>query len=923
MLTIKPQALSVSSRPVPKPAGRVVLVVTCMAGFEMIGSQPTLCSDQTLWKTLSKLLPKKTAPDFGLEKPFSEWLAFGHVYPKDKLAVSAEAEVKVTRGDKVLSRKRLHVSGARHWKKVLNTAWPSEPVAIGGPVALDWSLAFGGAGHDVNPNGQGLYGDAWAYKMLPQIEDRDNLIASPSDAPAPAGLGPLPLNAPARFKPYGTYDSKWQEVDYPAMASDTPPEVLMLAAADQHVPEAFQAGDVFTCEGLSREGRVKSWTLPAWQARCFIRRALSGSALIPIPMKLDTVWLMPESGLLGQMWRGVIEISEADASDVNLLLAGLEDSASPKGIAHYAEVLATRSGTKRDAAISSLDESPLLPEGQVGSLLLLMPPETKKRIAAIVDEAKAKALERIDHANVLAPSANLKIPGQAAAPAPGATTQQPVLPSPADEAAVISEQMVEILTSAKPDAVKLALLVKRAQELGLEARKVASAKVKAAMDVMGIDIEAKAAKKVEDALAGPPVRKMQGMLTRLQENVRTGSMSGTQFDQLRPKLAQALQASVARYRKTAHWMPVASSLIEPKLLGQRIAEWVAQGSSGSPAAGCDWVGADLSGYNLDGANLSGAFLDGVSFAGASLVGADLHDATFAGADFSDANLSKANLSGANLGKATLMRTNLQEANLTRAVLDQARLDGANLRDAKLEGAVLIGINFGRADISGANFKKAKVLGLKTGPDMDAEKLLTGKLPTIKSMLNPIDISQVTAVGASMEKATLIGLAGKNANFSKVNFLNASFAHCQLTGTNFSYANFTSTSVVLDSSLPNSNFENATLMSSFFNAVDLRSSNMRYANLNKSYFGAANMSNVDASFAKASSARFDRTDLTQATFANAQLTGALMMGANIKGATFDYSNLTHCDFTKADFDSRTSFVKAIQNQTKMPKAKKAD
>jgi uncharacterized protein YjbI with pentapeptide repeats len=49
----------------------------------------------------------------------------------------------------------------------------------------------------------------------------------------------------------------------------------------------------------------------------------------------------------------------------------------------------------------------------------------------------------------------------------------------------------------------------------------------------------------------------------------------------------------------------------------------------------------------------------------------------------------------------------------------------------------------------------------------------------------------------------------------------------------------------------------------------------------------------------------------------------MAGANIKGATFDFANLTHCDFTKADFDGRTSFVKAIQSQTKMPKAKKAD
>ncbi len=923
MLTIKPQALSVSSRPVPKPAGRVVLVVTCMAGFEMIGSQPTLCSDQTLWKTLSKLLPKKTTPDFGLEKPWSEWLVFGHVYPKDNLAVSARADVKVTRGDKVLSHKRIHVSGARHWKKVLNTAWPSEPVAIGGPVPLDWSLAFGGAGHDVNPDGQGFYGDAWAYKMLPQIEYRDDLIASPSDSPRPAGLGPLPLNSPSRFKPYGTYDSKWQELDYPAMASDTPPEVLMLAAVDQHVPHAFQAGDVFTCEGLSREGWVKSWTLPAWQAKCFIRRGLSGPALIPIPMKLDTVWLMPERGLLGQMWRGVIEIAEPDASDVNLLLTGLEDIAAPKGIAHYAEVLATRSGSKRDSVMSSLDESPLLPAGQVGSLLLPIPPEAKKRIATIVDEAKAKAQERIDQASVIAPSADIKIPGATVTPASGATTQEPLPLAPADEAAAISEQIVEILTSPKPDAVKLALLVKRAQELGLEARKVASAKVKAAMDAMGVDIEAKAAKKIKDELAGPPVRKMHGMLTQLQDNLQAGRISAAQLDQIRPKLAQALQASVARYRKAAHWMPVASSLIEPKLLGKKIAEWVAQGASGSPAVGCDWVGADLSGHNLDGANFSGAFLDGASFAGASLVGADLHDATFAGADFEGANLSKANLSGANLGKAKLIHANLQGANLSRAVLDHAQLEGANLKGAKLEGAVLIGVIFGNADLSGANFKLAKVIGLKTGPDMDVEKLLAGKLPTFKSLLAPIDVSRVTAVSASMEKATLIGLVGKNANFSKVNFLNASFAHCKLTGTNFSQANFTSTSVVLDSHLPNSNFQHATLLSSFFNGVNLQASDMRNANLNKSYFGAANMVNVDASFAKASSARFDRTNLTQATFANAQLTGALMVGANIKGACFDFSNLTHCDFTKAEFDDRTSFVRVIQNQTKMPKAKKND
>ena len=922
MLTIKPQALSVSSRPVPKPAGRVVLVVTCTAGFEMEGAHPKLCSEQALWKTLSKLLPAKTTPDLGLEKPWSEWLAFGHIYPKDKHAVSAQAKVTVTRGKEVLSHKHLIVTGARYWTKSLNVAWPSEPVALGGPIPLDWSLAFGGPGHPINPAGQGFYPDAWAHKMLPQIEYSDALVTSPTDTSPPAGLGPLPLDAPSRFKPHGTYNEKWMKQDYPALASDTPPEVLMLGASDQHVPGVFKAGDVFSCEGLSRDVQAKSWTLPAWQARCFIRRKSSGGGLTAVDMELDTVWLMPNSGLLAQMWRGVIEIAETDASDVDLLLAGLEDSDAPKSLGHYSAVLATRSGSQRDAVLSSLDESPLLPQGQTGSLLLSLPPEAKKRIAAVVGQAKAKAQARIDQAKLVAPAAELKIPGSAPsqAPTPDAQAQSASPPTPADEAVAVSDEMVAILSSPNPDAARLAVLVKKAQALGMQARAAASAKVKAAMEAQGVDINAKALQKVKDQFAGPPVRKMQDMLSRLEQNVQSGRMTGAQLNQMRPKLVQVLQSSVARYRKAAHWMPEANSLLEPKQLGKQIAAWVALGGRDSQAAGCDWVGADLSNYRLDGAKLSGAFLDGANFQGASLVGADLHDATFSGADFSGADLSGANLSGANLGKAKLLGANLNGALLNRAVLDQAQLDGASLVGAKLEGATLIGVNFGSADLSGAHFKLAKLLGIKIGPDMDAHKLLTGKLPTLKSLLEPIDVSQVNAKGASMEKATLLGLVGSEAKFSKANFLNASFAHCQLNNTDFSEANFTSTSLVLETNLPKSNFENATLASSFFNGVDLRASSMRGANLAKSYFGAANMSDVDASFTKAGAARFERTNLTQATFADAQLTGALFTGANIKASCFDFANLTHCDFSNVDYDNRTSFVDAIKTQAKMPKPK---
>ena len=146
MQTIKPIALCTSSRPIAIAGGRTKLVVTAMAGFEMMGSSAQLCSEQTLWKALSSVLPAKTSPDLGCLKPRSEWLAFGAIYPATRDAVSAKARVEVTRAGKVITEKQLHVSGARVWQSKAGIAWPSEPGALEGPVLLTWPLAFGGKG---------------------------------------------------------------------------------------------------------------------------------------------------------------------------------------------------------------------------------------------------------------------------------------------------------------------------------------------------------------------------------------------------------------------------------------------------------------------------------------------------------------------------------------------------------------------------------------------------------------------------------------------------------------------------------------------------------------------------------------------------------------------------------------------------------
>lgn len=903
MLTVKPQSLSCLSRPVPGPGGSTTLVVTVMAGFDMQGVQPRLCSDQTLWKELAGVLPAKTAPDLGFAKPRAEWLAFGRVYPATLNAVSAQARVLVQRQQQTLFDKRLHVSGARRWLSRAGFAWPSEPEPLAGPVRLDWASAYGGAGHGLNPAGQGRYRDHWVGQPLPQIEYADALVGSPDDAPNPAGFGPIPLDAPGRFKPFGTYDAQWKKDDYPALPKDSSPDALMVASRDQQFEGLFLPGDMFTCEGMTADGQGRRWVLPDWQARCFIRRSIDGNELQPVAMRLDTVFMIPHAGVLGLMWRGQIAIAETDAHDVKLLYAALEDASYPKPLTHYVDHLALLSGSQQDAALVMLDESPLLPAGQYGSILPAIPPAAKARMLdaqRAVQAAKSQAKQEASRGFE-----------QVATPEPSMSS--------GDEATQIAEQLVAELGATNPDSKKLALLVKRARELGLEARQASIKKIEDMSAAHGVDIKAKAAEKLKDLTAGPPSRRTPALRKAIQEGLRQGAIDETRASRLEENLQKTVAAAEMRYRQSAHWMPEPAALADPKQMGEKIAALARQGALAHLAPGSDWVGADLSGQHLDGVDFSFAFLDGANFAGASLIGAKLSRATLARANFTDANLTGADLSGANLGRANLSGARLDHAVLSRAVLDYALLDGASFRHAQLPQATLIGVNIGVADFSEANLNECKLLGLKLDSEKDPAALLKGPVPDLAAILDPIDLSGMNATGATFHKAALLGCKAEAAKFSRADFLNATLAHCTLPRSDFTQANFSSTSIVLGSSLARSNFQQANMQACFLREVDLQSSDFRGANLAKSYFGLAAMTNVNAVGVKAAGARFERTDLRQATFASAQLTGALFMGAQLAGVSFEDARLTLADFTKAECDGQTSFFNAKTNQAKMPRS----
>lgn len=388
MRLIKPQAISLAGHPMAVPGG-MQLMVTSLSGFEMSGLKPVLCNDQTIWKALKDVLPPKTTPDLAMPKPRSEWLAFGRAYPENVSDKATKVAVNIKRGNKPISDKRLYISGARQWDNYAGIAMPGEPASLGGSLLLDWASSFGNKENPINPRGIGQYSDAWVGKPMQQIEYENNLIASPIEDAYPAGFGPLPIEASSRFKPKGTYDEHWRKEEYPAFPSDTPQEQFMLAPEDQRLDEPFQPGDQITCHGMHPQGLPMEWILPDWQARSYITFRNS-TRLIPVKMKLDTLWLIPHAGLLGMMWRGYIPIRETDAYDVDLLFGALEDIHSPRTTEEYQLQIDIRSGhSSQTTALMVLDDSGLLPKDQNGLILPELPENAKDRIRKAMAVAKA------------------------------------------------------------------------------------------------------------------------------------------------------------------------------------------------------------------------------------------------------------------------------------------------------------------------------------------------------------------------------------------------------------------------------------------------------------------------------------------------------------------------------------------------------
>ena len=897
MRYIKPQAISLASHPM-KTVDGINLTITNLAGITMQGDFPELSSDQKIWKSLKGVLPGKITPDLCFSKPKAEWLAFGRAYPSSPDAKATSTSVTIQRAGQIISEKNLYISGDRHWINMAGAGVLSEPEPLGGPLLLDWKFAYGGKGHPVNPSGVGYQSDGWAGKPLPKIEYRNDLISSPMSQPFPAGYAPLPLDGSDRFKLQGKYDEEWRKNVFPGFAATSSPDLLMMGPEDQRIEGYFLPGDVITCQGMNPNKSVLQWTIPEWRARCFISMKGKANQLIPIEMKLDSLWLIPHVGVLGMMWRGNIQISEFDAHDVSLILGALDDVKSSRDMRFYQEQVEIRSGFAKDSALMILDETALLPLGQNGFIFPAIPPDVKKRIQNALDQSK----EITDQSKPLAkaiPKTEVKLPSS--------PTSQGV-PTP-EYIAALSKELGEIAVSPKPNVPRFYEITKELQAFGHADRKVQLQKIQE-------QSKAPAPKAPQPLNLGPPTRQYAALKAQLSKanssNIASAGASPQDIDQ---GLEKVLHAAVASYQKSAHLQALAAPLLEPVALSAVIEQHLQL--KDQKAQNMDWLGAVLDQKKLDGCNFAGAFLDGASFKACSLIGANFEGATLSSVDFTGANLTGANLKSANLGKA-----NLTEADFTGAQLDKAILDMATFIETKLINASLKKTSFLRsslisADFTGADLNSAKFLGIKVG--MDAIALLQKPQINPKDFIDPIAFDGLNFTGANLSMATLLGCEVKRGGqFKGANFSKSTLIKCKFNHSEFSAANFEGTKVALGAQLVRCNFEGANFKGAYFRGVNLNHSNFNFANLNSGHFSLANMTGISASKISAVNARFERTKLVQSTFIASNLIGASFRNSDLIGAKFDDSKMTHCDLSIIITDNKSSFINADLSRALLPK-----
>jgi len=377
MRVMKPLRLGLLTKTMPHK-GKGLFIVSTFTLFDLL--DPTdILAETAMWPLVAKELPKGAIFDAAYPKPYGEFLIGGRAMSKDPVKAM---HVAVTVGDR---SRMLSVFGDRSWRTSPEGPVFTEPHPFT-EMPLTPDRAFGGERFAANPAGKGaaaaeLYGEV-AHLPLPNVELAGSEIREIDDRPAPALVGPVAMDDPARIALAGTYDKAWVAHQMPDWPEDFDPRYFMAAAQGQRFDRYFSGTEPIRVVGMSASHPDVHAHLPGVRARAFVRLASAEDRLTEISMHTDTAWIFG-SELKGVVVnRGVMAVDDRDGRDVSDIMVAYEWlKDAPRSPDYYQGVFTLRADPDEGKKY-------VLADGQLSPQEA--PEETERREAARVEAAQAR-----------------------------------------------------------------------------------------------------------------------------------------------------------------------------------------------------------------------------------------------------------------------------------------------------------------------------------------------------------------------------------------------------------------------------------------------------------------------------------------------------------------------------------------------------
>jgi uncharacterized protein YjbI with pentapeptide repeats len=650
--------------------------------------------------------------DFAILKPRCDVTAVGTAHHPD--GAGDRMEVGFRFGDaKTGFARRVAVFGDRVWGAVNPTAPQSFET-----MPLRYERAFGGAGHTKNPHGLGASPDESGARPLPNIEAPDALIANPSDAPAPACLGPVPAAWRYTRAHVGTYGGDWLAKRWPYFPEDFDYHFFQHAPDEQQL-DAIAGDESWQAAGMSPGGAPLEGRLPALRVRCFAKKLeKEGGDMFEVNLRLDTVAFDFDETKVNLVWRGLIDVSDQYASELAALFVIAEPMKQPPmplsdAPAAYRRAVLT---------LSRVDDEPddAGPANDTEG-------DDNDTVLRRAEQHRAEAVTRA-----------LPFEGGATAPA-----EEPPLPPGPDAEQVRAHLVAAGASDEQVEASVAALTAVPADGGGPKVTREGVLRfLEAGGDIATLDLSGADLSGID--LSGQP---LQGAI-----------LSGTNL----------AGASLQNADLGAALLDGAD-LTDANLEGVNLEQADAQRAV---LARCNLARANLEDADLTGANADDAIFvetngEGCSFAEGSYRRARFDKALLPAADFTDCELDGASFDEAQLPEIRLYEASGEAVSFVSSNLTDARADGVHLPKATCRGVTAEGSIWTGAELDGATFESSRLMGASF-ERTSSERVVFGKCDLRESNFKEAKLKSATfvstnAMQSDFESADLTGVDFRRAN----------------------------------------------------------------------------------------------------------------------------------------------------------------